>query len=253
MTFDGGPSASEDEPPCGSTVSSRRGLRKYQHLRNRKFDGVSNAVAKQLLRDNAGLVHFVAKRFNIAQWGHTPIGEDDLIAIGQIVLVQAWVDYDPERGTTFASWAVRLMQRAFTQLRRESWGISRSEAAVPLADRAAAVAKHVSGDAEAFFGNAVGGTPPTIFDTIADEDACIDDEELDRARKLAWFRETVRTHGILSDRERLVVIATFDDGRTLEDIGNALGVTRERVRQILAKATERLRRWAALGGMLDDE
>jgi len=49
----------------------------------------------------------------------------------------------------------------------------------------------------------------------------------------------------LSDRERLVISLRFglDDGknRTLEEVGNKLGVTRERIRQIEAKALEKLR------------
>ena len=46
--------------------------------------------------------------------------------------------------------------------------------------------------------------------------------------------------GTLSDRERQVLAMRFglDDGRTrtLEEVGKAFGVTRERIRQIEAKA-----------------
>ena len=49
----------------------------------------------------------------------------------------------------------------------------------------------------------------------------------------------------LTDRERLVIIMRYglDDGRekTLEEIGNEVGVTRERIRQIEAKALRKLK------------
>ena len=52
----------------------------------------------------------------------------------------------------------------------------------------------------------------------------------------------------LTERERQVVRMRYGLGeekpQTLEEIGSALGVTRERVRQIEARAMEKLRRQA---------
>jgi RNA polymerase primary sigma factor len=51
--------------------------------------------------------------------------------------------------------------------------------------------------------------------------------------------------GTLSDRERQVLAMRFglEDGRsrTLEEVGREFGVTRERIRQIEAKALRKLR------------
>ena len=45
----------------------------------------------------------------------------------------------------------------------------------------------------------------------------------------------------LTERERVGVLLMYRDGKTLDDIGLVFGVTRERVRQIVAKAVRKLR------------
>jgi hypothetical protein len=56
----------------------------------------------------------------------------------------------------------------------------------------------------------------------------------------------VKEHPAISERERKIIILRFglEDGheRTLREIGNAFKVTRERIRQIEAKALRKLRR-----------
>ena len=46
---------------------------------------------------------------------------------------------------------------------------------------------------------------------------------------------------MFSDRERYCLMAYYKDARNLEDIGKSLGVTRERIRQIEAKAIRKLK------------
>ena len=61
--------------------------------------------------------------------------------------------------------------------------------------------------------------------------------------------------GDLSERERQVVCLRFglDDGqvRTLEEVGKAFGVTRERVRQIESKSLAKLRQPIRSGQLRD--
>ena len=60
--------------------------------------------------------------------------------------------------------------------------------------------------------------------------------------------EVMATLGVLTDRERSVIRRRFDfdsrrghDPETLEEIGDTMGVTRERIRQIQAKSLSKLR------------
>ena len=59
------------------------------------------------------------------------------------------------------------------------------------------------------------------------------------------FRKVVFEGGVLTEREALVIALRFgfEDGRvyTLEEIGQQLHVTRERIRQIEAKALRKLK------------
>jgi len=65
-------------------------------------------------------------------------------------------------------------------------------------------------------------------------------EAVDGERRLTWLRQAL---GALTERERHVVAARRleDDAATLESLGQTLGVSKERVRQIESRALEKLR------------
>jgi RNA polymerase primary sigma factor len=77
---------------------------------------------------------------------------------------------------------------------------------------------------------------------LTDEDAMSPEEEAARTVLREQVRDALDS---LGERERRVLVLRFgiDDGRTrtLEEVGKALGVTRERVRQIESKALQQLR------------
>lgn len=80
-----------------------------------------------------------------------------------------------------------------------------------------------------------------LLDFITDEEKDTEDIVLENERARI-IRELIKT---LSDREQKVISLRFglDDGknRTLEEVGKLFDVTRERIRQIEAKAIKRLR------------
>ncbi|MCK6544802.1 sigma-70 family RNA polymerase sigma factor [Myxococcota bacterium] len=86
------------------------------------------------------------------------------------------------------------------------------------------------------------GADTSHVEMIVDEQSTLPAEVLDAETLRATTEEML---GTLTSREELVLRLRYGlaegEGQTLEEIGQVLGVTRERVRQIEAKALERLR------------
>ena len=85
------------------------------------------------------------------------------------------------------------------------------------------------------------GDETSLLDVLCNNDSPMADRELVRES----LREEInRTLQVLNERERNIVEAFFginQGEKTLEEIGNKFGLTRERVRQIKEKAIRRLR------------
>jgi RNA polymerase primary sigma factor len=81
-----------------------------------------------------------------------------------------------------------------------------------------------------------------LGDFIADDKAASPEDQTSKALLKEHLEEAL---GTLNDREKKVLIMRFglEDGRprTLEEVGKAFGVTRERIRQIEAKAIRKLK------------
>jgi RNA polymerase sigma factor (sigma-70 family) len=76
----------------------------------------------------------------------------------------------------------------------------------------------------------------------------LDLSEFERAQTKALVSRVVST---LTEREQEVIRMRFEDDLTLDECANRLGVTRERVRQIEAKAIRKLRQPARVGMLVD--
>ncbi|MFO0960321.1 MAG: sigma-70 family RNA polymerase sigma factor [Isosphaeraceae bacterium] len=170
------------------------------------------AVKNQIIRANLRLVVSIAKR-------HVGPSNNffELISDGNMSLIRAVEKFDFSRGnkfSTYASWAI--MKNFARTIPEENYRRDR----------------FVTGHEE-------------MFETAAD--TRIDEHEYESAQKR--MQEAVKGMlGKLDDRERQIIVSRFGINgaheQTLEQLGRALGITKERVRQIESRAQDKLRKFA---------
>jgi len=207
-----------------------------------------------------------------------PISE--VISEGNVGLMQAVKRFDPDRGfrlTTYAIWWIRAsiqefilrswslvrmgttanQKKLFFNLRKAKRKISvleegdmRPDQVEEIADRLGVAARDViemnrrlGGDASLNAPIRDDGDSGEWQDWLVDEApsperAMVESEELDLRRKALGA-----ALGVLNARERRIFAARrlVDEPVTLEELADTLGVSRERVRQIEAKAFEKVR------------
>lgn len=216
-----------------------------------------------------------------AKFRHYGLPMGDLVQEGHLGLLEAAARFEPDRDvrfSTYAAWWVRAAmqdyvlrnwsivrggtssaQKAlFFNLRRLRARLARGGEAVPNAVlyREVAEALGVSqADAEAM--DARLSAPDTSLDAplSADSDASermdflvsddpqpdeIAGDAIDLERRLAWLRTAL---GALDPRELTIIEERrlAEDSVTLEALGERLGISKERVRQVEARAMQKLK------------
>ncbi|MGD8375262.1 MAG: RNA polymerase sigma factor RpoD/SigA [Acidobacteriota bacterium] len=189
---------------------------------------------------------------------------EDLLNEGNIGLVEAARRFDPDRGTKFITYAAWWIRKAILQAIAEQSTLVR----VPLYTQRRL--RQLQRDEEAReHGGAPGRTQPALGsgdllraqvhqvsledpvgkdregrleDLLPDLRARSPETDVERQDEIASLRSAVRG---LSATERQVISDRFGlrgDSRTLQEIGQTLGLSRERVRQIERTAKLKLRR-----------
>ncbi len=253
--------------PCGRDALWERSQEIRQH-----FDSIHHRCKNardHLIRANLRLVISVAgKRINRA----LPLL--DLIQEGNIGLIRAVNKWDYRRGfrfSTYATWWIHQaisraiaeksrtirfpvhMMEDINRLKREQLRLSQEQGRSPtkqelsqalgftqdrVEDLLVSIRRPISLDAP------VGkdGEETALGDIIANEESASPEELANQRDLRVRLRNVVQT---LPERERQVIKMRFGlfDGQshTLEEIGRKMGVSRERIRQIMQVALDRLR------------
>jgi len=251
-------------------------LETEQRLAMRWRDSEDAEAARQLLGSHLRLVVKIARGFN--GYG-LPLG--DLIAEGNVGLVQALNKFEPERGfrfATYAMWWIRAaiqeyilhnrslvkmgttaaqkklffnLRRIKSQLGELGDGDLPPEAVRSIAEELAVTQLEVVEMNQRLAAGDQSLTAPMRADGDAEwQDMLVDEgqdqeEQVAESSELTWRRQLLAL-GMekLNDRERRILVARRlnEDPMTLEDLSKIYGVSRERVRQIEARAFEKLQK-----------
>jgi RNA polymerase primary sigma factor len=212
---------------------------------------------ERMINSNLRLVRWVASKYI-----NRGLSIFDLIQEGNIGLIKAVEHFKPNRGIRFSTyatlWVKRSIERALanhsrtirlpvhisSDLNRFAW-VAKSllqELGRDPTDEEIAAHMKVSVEYVQKLRGVVKKTYPisgSLRDEYSDQLFGLF-EDIERSKQVGSWLE------FLTDAERTVIILRFglndEDTLTLESIGRRFGVTRERIRQIEAKALEKLRK-----------
>ena len=231
--------------------------------RIRESGGTDEEAIRRLVEANLPFVVAYAKRYR-----GLGVPFIDLIHEGNLGLLEAARRYDPSRGVKFITYAVWWIRQAILQALAGAgrpWVPPARASADEAFDEAGALEAAADeaapgGDGEDEIDRPVWPAPwavRSLADPIFDEeDSPSLEDTLEQAVEPPIEEEVMRRTlrerleaalGELTERERAVMRLRYGlDGngepRTLQEVGAVLGLSRERVRQIEARAKEKLRR-----------
>ena len=171
-----------------------------------------------LITSNMGYVVTLAR-----QYKSDILSTDDLISEGSIGLMKAADKFDPSRGKPFVTFAAPYIRKSIEE------AISRVTGEMPV----------MSTDESLPVGS---NNNFTLLNVLEDKDAPKTDYILEQG---TLSDELAQAIGTLNEREQAVVRKFFGvdcQRMTMAEIGEELGLKRERVRQIRDKAMRKLRK-----------
>lgn len=216
----------------------------------------------------ASLVKFVAGR--LAAGLPKSVDTGDLVSAGVFGLMNAIDKFDPANGAKFETYAIPRIRGAILDgLRALDWVPrsvrSRSRSVqdaiaqlehqlgrTPTDEEIAAELKITVEELEKWLSDIAAGSVGPLDHVAMDNTAAEANAQIQpgRAMEEGELRDAMRAEiSKLPEREQAILILYYEDGLTLSEIGDALGVTESRISQIHTKAVLQLRSRLAAAGM----
>lgn len=230
------------------------------------WHGSRDTVAREwLVVHYASLVKFVAGRLSAGLPRSVDTG--DLVSAGVFGLMDALDKYDPTQGAKFETYAIPRIRGAILDgLRALDWVPRTVRSRARSVQDAIATLEHTLGrqptddEIAESLGIEVAELEKWLADIAAGAVGPLDHVALDaagtptgepgKAMEEGELREAMRAEiRRLPEREQAVLVLYYDDGLTLAEIGEALGVTESRISQVHTKAVLQLRSRLAAAGM----
>jgi RNA polymerase sigma factor for flagellar operon FliA len=222
----------------------------------------------KLIEEHLPLVKHIV--FQVAVHFPRHVDRDELARAGALGLVEAARRYDEARGVPFdrfaaqrirgaildtvraADWAPRSVRTLARKLegveQRLATELGRVPVASEMADALGMTPHELSRLQDRMFRSVVlalehevsddSDEDLTLVDVLTDRGAVEPLEELETRELHAYLRDAV---GLLPERQRLVVVGYFLEGRTSQELARFLGVTESRVSQLRSEALAMLK------------
>lgn len=249
-----------------------------QKARETELEGRVSRLKHRMVKANLRLVVSIAKRYQ-----HQGLGLLDLIDEGNIGLIEAVERFNPDKGcrfSTYGTWWIRqaivkaladkgrviripvhmlsIIRRCFALTRSLTDELGRMPTLAEIANRMGcdvsrvAEVQRLATDAASLDVTVDDENATRLADLIEDEATRPPAEDAFHRAVQQQVREALR---VLTDREKQIIRLRFgigDEGPyTLEETGERLGLTRERVRQLQEKAIRKLRQLGSIRSYQD--
>jgi RNA polymerase primary sigma factor len=233
------------------------------------------AARDRFIEANLRLVNKVARKF-LAAGEERGMEYEDLVQEGRIGLMRAVGKFDPGRGLKFSTMAIWWIRQAITRaldseqsavhlpvyrlvelrkMHRIEQQLQQKFCRQPSNEELAAAAEMTVELIEELRKLRIVFDLRSLDESLSDEDEGItlgslladpDEETEERAIELASNAALLETlRGVLDPREQQILELRYGQDCTLEEVGQQLKITRERVRQLEERALRKLRQSSA--------